>query len=206
MDHEVPKMKPKTDIDALANYIQIQTIRGEKSRFHAYVNALPDDVDLAFRRPTSEIVARLPPSWVQEVVNQRYAVYMRGKQLGDVETYVKRVSVVHSRVFVVRALDRRRNEWIPSPALVAGADMLNLSEHPNTDCETDVDSVFFECKTIKPIDAGEQLFTPFGRQFASEEDRDAYTLVHYGFAQNDFYSASANRICTNYARMNINVK
>ena len=34
--HEIPKMKPVSDIDALANYIQVQNIKGAASRFHAY--------------------------------------------------------------------------------------------------------------------------------------------------------------------------
>jgi len=196
--HEFPDMHPVSDIDALANFVQLHMTQQAKSRFHAYVLALPEQVPVAFMRPESELRARLPMHDAMAAVQMKRDILQRGAQLGDADLYAERVSVIHSRVFVVRALDRARNEWVPSPALVPGVDFLNLSEHPNVDCETDHASQFFGCKTLVPVARGQQLFAPYGRKFASAAERDAFTLMHYGFDSADEPLASAQGTCINY--------
>jgi hypothetical protein len=180
---DFPKVQPISDVDALANYVRMQYLHGHRSAWAAYVNALPSEVPLAFRLPTSELKARLAGRALAETLRQRDRVLARGAQLGDAEEYAKLASVVHSRVFVVRARNPRTGEWVPSPALVPVADMLNLSQSPSTECETDLASTYFECRTTRAVPQDEQLWAPFGTEqgFATRQDRDAYTLMHYGF-------------------------
>jgi len=196
--HEFPDMHPVSDIDALANFVQLHMTQRAKSRYHAYVLALPEQVPVGFMRAESELRARLPMNDAVAAAQMKRDIVRRGAQLGDADLYAERVSVIHSRVFVVRALDRERNEWVPSPALVPGVDFLNLSEQPNVDCETDEASQFFGCRTLVPVSRGQQLFAPYGQKFTSAAERDAFTLMHYGFDSADEPLASAQGTCINY--------
>ena len=91
------------------------------------------------------------------------------------------LSVLSSRAFGVQVLDRLNNEWVKASCLVPGADMMNsgIATMLNSDCYTNSDSTYFECRVERDVGPNEELLLPYSTH--STTLPNVQLLYEYGF-------------------------